>query len=185
MGLFNKKKNKERKPFKETGFGKFLTKVGDKVPALAGNILEIATSGNPVGAGLDLIKEKLLERKGTDPVEDTAINSLLAEMERDRQSWISEMYKTEVDDRKSARELQGKALDQDDQFARRFVYYLAIFIIASATCFGIMFFYVDVPARNMRLVEMFADIYLFAGAIMVIQFFFGSSMGSKMKDKQE
>jgi hypothetical protein len=185
MGLF-KKKNKEKKPFKETGFGKFLHNAADKVPSLAGDILEIATSGNPVAKSLEIVKEKLDARSGVtdDPQEKVAINNLLLEMEKNKQDWVAEMYRTEVDDRKSARQLQMKALDQDDKFARRYIYYLATFIIVSATIFGVMFFFVDVPERNMRLVEMFADIYLFAGAIMVIQFYFGSSMGSKTKDNQ-
>lgn len=185
MGIFNRKKKKERKPFMETRFGKFLKKAGEKIPDLAGDVLEIATSGNPIGASIGLIREKLQNKKNTaTEAEKVEINNLLLQLEHERAEWEHEakMYEIEVDDRKSARNLQVSALNQSDSFARRYLYYLASFIIGSATLFGVMFFFIDVPEKNMRLVEMFADIYLFAGAIMVIQFFFGSSLGSKSKD---
>lgn len=82
----------------------------------------------------------------------------------------------------SARKMQTAALQQEDKFSKRYVYYLSSFVIVSATAFGLLLFFVDFPESNRRLVEMFADIYLFAGAIMVLQFFFGSSKGSQDKD---
>lgn len=92
------------------------------------------------------------------------------------------MEKAYLADIDSARKMQAVALGQDDKFSKRYVYYLSSFVIVSATAFGILLFYVDFPESNRRLVEMFADIYLFAGAIMVLQFFFGSSKGSQDKD---
>lgn len=86
-------------------------------------------------------------------------------------------------DKQNARGMQITALGQDDKFSKRFVYYLASFIIVSATGFGFMFFFVEFPESNRRIIEMFVDIYLFAGAIMVLQFFFGSSSSSKEKDQ--
>lgn len=189
MGIFDRfrKKKKDRKPFRDTRFGRFLKKAGDKIPDLAGDIFEIATSANPIGASIGLIKDKLEERKDkAETAEKAVINALLAEIERDKAEWEHEanMYEIAVADRDSARKMQIAALGQDDRFAKRFVYYLASFIIASATIFGVLLFFIDVPEANKRLVEMFADIYLFAGAIMIIQFFFGSSHGSKAKDEQ-
>ncbi len=88
-------------------------------------------------------------------------------------------YLADID---SARKMQTAALQQEDKFSKRYVYYLSSFVIVSATAFGLLLFFVDFPESNRRLVEMFADIYLFAGAIMVLQFFFGSSKGSQDKD---
>jgi hypothetical protein len=81
-------------------------------------------------------------------------------------------------DVQNARSLQVAALQQNDLFSKRFLYYLASFIIISATAFGFCLFFMPVPEENKRMVEMFADVYLFAGALSVIYFFFGSSKSS-------
>jgi hypothetical protein len=180
MGLFNKNKDKdkEKTPFKETGIGKFLT---EKAPDFLGGAVEFI--GDVTGVGmLENIGQKIQESNDLTEDQKAEAAELLAHE--------IEMFKLESADRDSARKMQMAALDQDDRFSKRFVYYLAIFIIVSATAFGIMLFFIDVPEANKRLVEMFADIYLFAGAVMVIQFFFGSSKSSKdkteiMKDSME
>ena len=84
-----------------------------------------------------------------------------------------------LNDTANARAMQIAALGQDDKFSKRYVYYLSSFIIVSAVAFGTMLFFVNVPPQNQRMVEMFADIFLFAGGITIINFFFGSSSGSK------
>jgi hypothetical protein len=76
----------------------------------------------------------------------------------------------------SARSLQVSALGQSDLFSKRFIYYLASFIVLSSTAFGVMLFFVNVPEQNKRLVEMFADVYLFGGAMLVLSYFFGATM---------
>jgi hypothetical protein len=78
-------------------------------------------------------------------------------------------------ERKSARELQVAALGQTDIFSKRFIYYLAAFIVLSSTAFGAMLFFVTVPEENKRLVEMFSDVYLFGGAMLVLSYFFGAT----------
>lgn len=85
-------------------------------------------------------------------------------------------------DRQSAREMQKEALRQNDQFSKRFVYYLAILILLAAIGFGASLLWIEFPESNRRMIEMFADIFLFSGAMIVIQFFFGSSRGSDEKN---
>jgi len=87
----------------------------------------------------------------------------------------------ENEDRKSARELQIEALKQDDKFSKRFIYFLASFVILSATGFAFGLFFFTVPEGNRRTIEMFADVYLFAGAVMVLNFFFGASYVKPVK----
>jgi hypothetical protein len=45
--------------------------------------------------------------------------------------------------------------------------------LLAATFFGIALIYVEIPPDNRRLVEMFADVFLFAGGVAVIQYFIG------------
>lgn len=89
----------------------------------------------------------------------------------------------ENEDRHDARAMQIEALKQDDKFSKRFVYYLAAFVIISATAFAFGLFFFSVPEGNKRLIEMFADVYLFGGAVMVLAFFFGSSHSKQNQDR--
>ena len=96
-----------KKKFKETGFGKFLNKVIKKVPSIAGDVLEVATSGNPVRSAIDKVGELL---KGN-AAPGTNAAELHEELERCKMAWEKEMYELdikafslEVEDRKSARE---------------------------------------------------------------------------------
>lgn len=169
--LGKNKEKKDKKPFKETGVGKFLT---DKAPDLLGGALEL------VG---DLTGKEVLENigkkiQGSDElsIEDKAAALDLLKLDL-------EEYKYELEDRQDARSMNEKTIKSEDPFVRRYIYFLAAFIIAASVSFGVMLFYVHVPEGNKRLVEMFADIFLFSGAVIVIQFFFGSSSGSKSKDK--
>lgn len=177
MGLFNPKKDKEkepkekkeRKPFKETKVGEFLA---NKAP----DILDKVGDFLPDKGGLGILKN-IIDGDPKMSVEDKAMAmKLIHEQE-------IEALRLEVEDRINARDMNKTALQSDDVFVRRFVYFLAAFILLSATSFGVMLFFIHVPEENKRLVEMFADIYLFGGALMVLQFFFGSSYGSKVKDK--
>lgn len=86
-----------------------------------------------------------------------------------------------LEDRKDAREMQRAALEQADLFSKRYLYFLASFIIIGAFTFGIGLMFYDIPAANKRMVEMFADIFLFGSGVTVIQFFFGSSKSSTDK----
>lgn len=99
------------------------------------------------------------------------VNRHLEQMESDaiRQAEL------EFKDRESARAMQAVALQQSDVFSKRFLYYLASFILLAATGFGFSLCFLEIPEKNQRLVEMFLDVYLFGGAITVIGFFFGSS----------
>ena len=94
----------------------------------------------------------------------------------------TDRMRVEIEDRNSARNMQVAALAQNDKFSKRFVYYLAAFVVFSATAFGAGLFFIEVPEQNKRLVEMFSDVFLFGGAILVLNFFFGSSKSSHDKD---
>ena len=171
-----------KKKFKETKVGQFLQKVGKVIPDTLDVVLE--SGGNPIKAA-DAIVDKLREKAAT----DSEAKILLLEYEQKREEFEREyklsLIEHEVNDRADARAMQTNALSQAEKFPKLFLYLLAGFILMSATVFGIMLFYVDVPADNRRLVEMFADVYLFGGAIMVLQFFFGGSYRSKSKQQAE
>lgn len=84
-----------------------------------------------------------------------------------------------IDDKVSARNMQKSALQQNDKFAKRFVYYLAITIIIStmAMMYAILRepAMADSPSANLVLGG------LISITTTVVSFFFGSSLGSKQK----
>jgi hypothetical protein len=171
-----------KKKFRDTKFGQFLSKAKNIVPDALEIVLD--SGGNPIKA-VDGVLDKLKEKAKTNEEAQKLLmeyEQQKAEFERDYELSLIEL---ETDDRANARAMQEKALSQNDKLAKLFIYFLAGFILVSATAFGVMLFFVDVPAENKRLVEMFADVYLFAGAIMVLQFFFGGSYKSKSKNQAE
>lgn len=172
---------KTNKKFKETRFGQFVHKAGQKVPEALELVGAIA-GGNPV----DVMKEAtdLFRRKAdAGNVEAAAMLDELVAREEEFMRDLVTLYELEIRDRESARQMQIIALQQDDRFSKRYIYLLASFVVIVASAFGVMLFFVDFPEGNRRLIEMFADIYLFAGALMVLQFFFGSSKSSQSKDQ--
>lgn len=164
------KPKKDKKPFKETGIGKFLK---EKAPNMLGGALEL------VGdlTGKDVLENLGKKIKGSTELspEDKVEAMKLLELDL-------EEYRLDLADRQDARAMNIETVKSDDPLIRRYPYFLSALIIVAAISFGVMLFYVHVPEPNKRLVEMFADVFLFGGAITVIQFFFGSSKGSKDKD---
>lgn len=96
-----------KKAFKETGFGKFVNKVIATVPSIAGDVFEIATSGNPVGTVISKVSGLL--KKESEVSDQAAV--FHQELEMNKKDWEVEMYKLdiqafsqEVEDRKRASE---------------------------------------------------------------------------------
>jgi hypothetical protein len=170
---------KERKPFNETGFGQFLSKAGSAIKENGGDVAGIAikaATGNISGAIADVAD--MLGKAPSDP----ETHKLLYQLELNRLEWEKEIELAYLEDVQDARQMQVEALKQDSWLAKHFIYLLSGFIILAATFFGVMLFFIEFPEENRRMVEMFSDIYLFGGAIMVLNFHLGSSKGSADKN---
>lgn len=94
-----------------------------------------------------------------------------------------EYYKTDAADRADAREMQSEALNQNDVFSKRFIYYFAIFItfLQIAYAFGVTFF--EIPKENMRNADTLLGVMVGGGLTAIITFFYGSSLGSSIKNE--
>jgi len=101
---------------------------------------------------------------------------------KEQKAEVEKMY---IEDRNEARKMQIAALNQKDRFAKRYVYFLSSFIVIAAFAFGCALMYLDIPEANREVVLQFATVFLFGGAVTVIQFFFGSSKGSQDKDERQ
>ena len=170
-----------RQEYRETHNGKnrlqyFFTesKFIEGVKAIAPEVLDVV--GDVSGIGAFNKVSDLIDKRPDIPSD---VKEKLLELHKIE----LEELKAILDDKKSARDMQIAALGQEDKFSKRFVYYLAIIIISAAILFGTALMFIEeIPEGNKRLVEMFADIFLFSGGLVVIQFFFGSSKGSRDKD---
>jgi len=170
-----------RQEYRETHNGKnrlqyFFTesKFIEGVKAIAPEVLDVV--GDVSGIGAFNKVSDLIDKRPDIPAD---VKEKLLELHKIE----LEELKAILDDKKSARDMQIAALSQEDIFSKRFVYYLAIIIISASILFGTALMFIEeIPEGNKRLVEMFADIFLFSGGLVVIQFFFGSSKGSRDKD---
>lgn len=141
-----------------TKFGNFLRKIKGKV---------LPTVLDAVGVG-DFAKAIGI-------ISDDPNNAGLSNEEAHK---FFELVELEMQDRASARIMQTKIATSRNSgwFARNYVYLLSTLIILAAIIFGVSLMFTIVPQENKRIIEMFADIFLFSGALTIINFFFGASI---------
>ena len=94
-----------------------------------------------------------------------------------------EKLELEYQNTNSARDMQKVALQQDDTFSKRFVYYLATFWSAFGVIYIFFITFGNIPANNVRFADTILGFILGTIIATIINFFFGSSKGSI--DKQE
>jgi hypothetical protein len=144
---------------------------GDKAEQMTSEVLDIASSVTGISD-----KNKALEAINADP--NVALKfqeAVMADKYR-----LDEIY---LADRKDARDMQKEALRQEDTFSKRFIYYLASAwsIFAMIYLVGITFF--TVPESAVRFADTTLGFLLATIISGIIQFFFGSSKGSKDKNE--
>jgi len=105
----------------------------------------------------------------------------LAELSLDGDRIEADLEKAYLADVDSARQMQIQALQQDDKFSKRFVYYLAIGVITMTFAFDLCFFFIQYPERNHDIINMIAGTLNSTGFAAIIYFFFGSSKSSQNK----
>ena len=159
-----------KKTYKEehgtTRVGDFIRKIGrSDILEKAVNIVGDVASGNYLGAVRELIKK--------DP-----------DITPEQQAEAFKLIELDYVDIADARDMQKIALQQDDIFSKRFVYYFAIGIAGFSMIVVGLLFFIEIPDSNRRVVDMILGVVIGSGLISVINFFFGSSKGSKDKTEQ-
>lgn len=94
----------------------------------------------------------------------------------------TELTRLAYGDTANARHMQEVALTQDDIFSKRFVYYLAAGWSFFACAYIIIITIVTIPETSVRFVDTILGFLLGTVVATIIQFFLGSSIGSKSKD---
>ena len=144
---------------------------------LANNLPKVAQA--VVDKGIDVVSDKL----GVSLKPDMSAEEIRAVR---AEAMKHEEFVTEQDNKNTAdaRAMQGKALEQDDLFSKRFIYYLATFWSVVVVAYVAAITFVDIPAANVRFADTILGFLLGTVVATVMNFFFGSSNSSKQKTDQ-
>lgn len=169
------------------------------LPLLAPLLTALASNG------LDLIASAV-KAKGQQVVEETLgvkledavstdegrlkLAQLQAEKEADLRDFVLAQKEQELKqdamayaDTDSARKMQTAALQQSDTFSKRFLYfYAAGWSLMACVYIGFITFG-QIPERNIRFADTILGFILGTVIATIIQFFFGTSQGSRNKDE--
>lgn len=77
-------------------------------------------------------------------------------------------------DVESARDMQEKALSQDDKFSKRFVYFLSALVMLNTILAGAMAFLVVFPMENKDLIAQYYNFSFLIGGAQMMRFFYGT-----------
>ena len=132
--------------------------------------------------------------KGVDYVQDKMGITLKPEHEatkEDYAKWNAEAAKheefmAELDEksRQRATDMQLKAMESDDPFVRRFLYYFIMLWSAFSVIFIPCLIWVPIPENNTRFADTILGYVLGTVITGMFAFLLGSSQGSRNKDKK-
>lgn len=126
--------------------------------------------------GIDINTEKPLSNEDA-----LALRKFQAENELEIKKLALAGTTAYLGDKQNARQMQTEALEQEDTFSKRFIYYLAFLVIVMVFTFDMMMFFVQYPPENRDMINQVSGILNATALVMVLSFFFGSSAGSKQK----
>jgi len=140
------------------------TRVGNFLKNTAPHILDIIGDVLPDNGALGIVKNLIDKDDTLSPQQKAEAINLL---------------KIDLENTKDARDLQKIALQQDDLFSKRFVYYLATFWSVIGASY--LFFATFTTVVNPKMADTVLGFLLGTIVATIINFFFGSSQGSKDK----
>lgn len=135
--------------------------------------LPLVKKGIKAVTGVDL-DEKALTNEDKQKILDSQIEIMNLDFKK---------LELEYQNTNSARDMQKVALQQDDTFSKRYVYYLATFWSVFGVIYIFFITFGNIPANNVRFADTILGFILGTIIATIINFFFGSSKGST--DKQE
>lgn len=155
------------------------------LPVLAPILSTLAANGLGIVAdavtkkGKEFVEEKLGIELAPDPTPEAIENWKTAALNHER-----ELRAMAYGDIANARNMQVEALRQEDVFSKRFIYIFATFWSLFAAGYIAFITFGHIPEDNQRFADTILGFLLGTVVATILQFFFGSSMGSKRKDKE-
>lgn len=153
------------------------------LPLIAPLLATLATNG--LGMVADAVTKKgqqFVEDKLGIDLSQEPDPAVIAQWREAAQQHERELLQMAYGDRANARAMQVAALQQNDLFSKRFVYYFAIFWSVTAALYIAFITFGTIPEANVRFADTILGFLLGTVVATIIQFFMGSSDGSKQKD---
>jgi len=122
--------------------------------------------------------EHALSQLETDP-------NKLIEFEQAMHEREFELEELAYKDRENARAMQVAALQGNDKFSKRFVYYFAIGWSLFACCYLAFITFATIPEANIRFADTVLGFLLGTVLAGMFGFFYGSSAGSERRSEQQ
>jgi hypothetical protein len=148
--------------------------LGDIAPALA-----TVVAGPLGGAAVSAIAKKF----GVEDTVEAVARAIASDPEAALKLAQIDLEKLRLEQQNliDARDMQKIALQQDDVFAKRFTMYLTTFWSVSAVVYIAFITFADIPLSNVRFADTILGFILGTVIATVLNFWFGSSIGSKDK----
>lgn len=153
-------------------------------PLLAPLLATLAANG--MGIVADAVTKKgkqVVEQTLGIQLNDDPNPAELAQWQEAARAYQKELLQMAYADTANARSMQVEALKHGDKFSKRFVYYFATFWSITSALYIAMITFGEIPAANVRFADTILGFILGTIIATIVQFFFGSSQGSK--DKEE
>lgn len=152
------------------------------VPLIAGIVSSLFANNLPqvaqavVDKGLDYVEDKLgvSLKPAMTPMEIAAVREAATKHE---EFMVEQANKNTAD----ARAMQVAALNQSDIFSKRFTMYLTVFWSVAAVAYVGFITFGVIPDKNVRFADTILGFILGTVVATMLNFWFGSSIGSKEK----
>jgi len=131
---------------------------------------------------VDYIKDKTgIDLKGKTNLDNAEVQALQQFQESNR-SFLLKQIELANADRSDARSMQEVALNQNGWLAKNFIYIFASAWSVFAMTYISFITFFNIPTTNQRFADTILGFLLGTVVSAILQFFFGSSLGSKNKD---
>lgn len=159
------------------------------IPLLAPILSQLA------GAGLQKVADAVLD-KGVESVEEklgikltpnedgVLDDSKLADLQMAAMKHEEFMAEIDLKNTQGARDMQLKAMESDDPTVRKFIYHFAWLWSAFAISYITIITVCNIPEKNIRFVDVVLGFIMGTVISTILNFFFGSSQGSKLKTNE-
>ena len=178
--MFEKKEKaeKDKKPFGETGVGKFLKKAADVLPEVGALAFDFI--GGPYEIAYDKVHSLI---KGSNDAQAPALLREMSEHEKDFKMELEainlEYYKSDAADRKDARDREKTIIQAGRTDWEKLLVLVIGLGISAFVVYSIVF--IDIPEANQGLWTHLIGLIEGAILVQIYNYYFGSSKGSKDK----